>query len=131
MNYALVVENNAITCTDTSAILTSLGYLVTPTFNLRKALHAVQMLQFDLIVTWTVVNPDDRRALTGELKRHSPDAVLILIKDSAAGSSLADRFDGVDAVLYRPFTAQDVKSIVESRDGRMRLQDERRKRMSG
>lgn len=114
MNYALVVENNAISCNNTSAILASLGYLVTPTFNLRKALHAVQMIQFDLIVTWTVVNPNDRRALTGEFRRHSPDAVLILVKDSETTPSSAHDIPGVNAILYRPFTANDVKRVVES-----------------
>lgn len=137
MNYALVVEDNATSCNNTSAILASLGYLVTPTFNLRKALHAVQMIQFDLIVTWTVVNPGDRRALTGEFRRHSPDAVLILVKDPGTTSSSADNIPGINAILYRPFTANDVKGVVESHvhgiglpTSSLFLEGERRKRIA-
>jgi PleD family two-component response regulator len=114
MKYALVVENNAITCNGTSAILASLGYLVTPTFSLRKALHAVRMIQFDLIVTWTVANPDDRRALTGEFKRHSPHAILILVADGDANPSVNGHLDGIDAVVHRPLTARDIRTVVES-----------------
>jgi len=135
MKYALVVENSALTCNSTSILLASLGYLVTPTFNLRKALHAVQMIQFDLIVTWTVVNPDDRRALSGEFKRHSPDAILILVMDGESGSVLNGNADGIDAVLQRPLTAQDIKTVLESSDNDIVLptlaspmQGERRKR---
>lgn len=137
MNYALVLENDAASCNKTSAILASLGYLVTPTFNLRKALHAVQMIQFDLIVTWTVVNPDDRRALPGEFRRHSPDAILVLVKDPGTTSLSANNIVGVNAILYRPFTADDVKRVVESSVQGIKLptssvfqQGERRKRIA-
>lgn len=137
MNYALVLENNATSCNNTSAILASLGYLITPTFNLRKALHAVQMIQFDLIVTWTVVNPDDRRGLTGEFRRHSPDAIVILVKDFGTTSPSGNNSHVVNAILRRPFTADDVKRVVES-DVRgielptssLFLQGERRKRIA-
>ena len=138
MKYALVVENNPVSCNSTSSILTSLGYLVTPTFNLRKALHAVQMIQFDLIVTWTVENADDRRALPGELKRHSRDAVLIWVRDPGSGTTASGKFDGVDAIVHRPFTAQDMRHVIAScTDGvavppmPLRQQEERRGRASG
>jgi DNA-binding response OmpR family regulator len=112
-----------------------MGYLVTPAFSLRKALHAVQMIQFDLIVTWTVVNPDDRRTLTGELKRYSPDAVLILVADPDSSPTANGRVDGVDAVVHRPFTVQDVRTAIDSSRGSAesepapsRSKGERRKR---
>lgn len=114
MKYALVLERSSETCNDTSTVLASLGYLITPVFSPKKALHAAHMIQFDLIVTWTSSIPGDRRSLTGELARCSPDAAVILLADPQSGRTDSN-LDGVSAILYRPFTARDLKAIVEGR----------------
>ncbi|WP_156328247.1 MULTISPECIES: hypothetical protein [unclassified Massilia] len=113
MKYALVLENSTNTCNETSRILASMGYLITPVFSPKKALHAAHMIQFDLIVTCTTTIPDDRRSLTGELARCSPDATLILLAECDAMPA-NDQLDGVNSVLYRPLTAEDIDSVVES-----------------
>lgn len=113
MKYALLLERDPAVCNHTAAVLSSIGYLVTPVFNARKALHAAHMIQFDLIVTWTLTNPGDRRCLSGELKRCAPDALLILVADGEATLSAGSGMAGVNSVLCRPFTTQDVKKVVE------------------
>jgi DNA-binding response OmpR family regulator len=113
MKYALVLEKNSELCNDTTAVLSSMGYLTTPVFNQKKALYAARLIQFDLIITCTAVNPGDRRSLTGELKRCLPEATVLLLADPESGPSAEGSIDGVAAVLYRPLTAQDVRRVLE------------------
>lgn len=113
MKYALVLEKNSALCNETSAVLSSMGYLITPVFNEKKALYAARLIQFDLILTCTAVNPGDRRSLTGELKRCLPDATVVLLADPESGPHIDGNIDGISAVLYRPLTAQAVREILE------------------
>lgn len=113
MKYALVLEQDAARCNKTSNVLSSMGYLVTPVFNPKKALHAVHMIQFDLIVTCTAVNPGDRRSLTGELKRCSPDSILILLADRATGPHFNSHHGGADAILERPLTVPSLNKVLD------------------
>lgn len=112
-----------------------MGYMITPVFNPKKALHAAHMIQFDLIVTCTAVNPGDRRSLTGELKRCSPDSVVVLLADSDLEPHTGAAYEGVSAVLGRPLTALDLKRVINSLDNSDALlpppqegQSERRRR---
>jgi DNA-binding response OmpR family regulator len=114
MKYALILEKNSELCNDTTAILSSMGYLTTPVFNQKKALYAARLIQFDLIITFTDVNPGDRRSLTGELKRCLPEATVILLADPESGPSVDRNIDGIAAVLYRPLTVQAVRDVLES-----------------
>lgn len=114
MKYALILEKNSELCNDTTAVLSSMGYLTTPVFNQKKALYAARLIQFDLIVTFTDINPGDRRSLTGELKRCLPEATVILLADPESGPSVDRNIDGIAAVLYRPLTAQAVRDVLES-----------------
>lgn len=134
MKYALVLEKCTKTCNDTSALLAHLGYLVTPVFSAKKALHAAHMIQFDLIVTWTASMQGDRRSLIGELVRCSPQATLILLADSPGEQDEADA-DGVSAILCRPLAARDLQAVIERGSGGFRMRpppqrhaDERRRR---
>lgn len=112
MKYALVLESCTKTCNETSALLASLGYLITPVFSPKKALHAAHMIQFDLIVTSTASIPGDRRSLTGELARCSPEAVLILLTDAGPGR-INGFAEGVTAVLGRPLSVDALKEVVD------------------
>lgn len=135
MIYALVLEQDSALCNDTSRVISSMGYMITPVFNPKKALHAAHMIQFDLIVTCTAINPGDRRSLTGELKRCSPDSVVVLLADSELASHTDAAYEGVSAVLHRPLSALDLKRVVNSRDNTVEVlpppqqaQSERRRR---
>lgn len=112
MKYALVLESNSETCNNTANLVASMGYLVTPVFSPKKALHAAHMIQFDLIVTCTASIPEDRRSLTGELARCSPDAALILIAESDA-TALNGRIEDVNAIINRPVVVQDLRNAVD------------------
>jgi len=113
MKYALVLEQDSARCNKTSNVLSSMGYLVTPVFNPKKALHAVHMIQFDLIVTCTAVNPGDRRSLTGELKRCSPDSILILLADPKTGPHFNSHCGGANAILERPLTVPSLNNVLD------------------
>lgn len=130
MKYALVLESGTTTCNDTCMLLASLGYLITPVFSPKKALHAAHMIQFDLIVTCSTAIPGDRRSLAAELARCSPEAVVILL-----GEHDFDHVNGISAVLCRPLAAHDVEAAIARGPGSLRMQpalaglaDERRKR---
>ena len=116
MKYALVLESCTKNCNETSMLLASLGYLITPVFKPTKALHAAHMIQFDLILTCTEDLPGDRRSLIGELSRCSPDAVLILVADQEPDELDASP-EGVSAVLYRPLTVDQLKAAIERGSG--------------
>lgn len=114
MKYALVLEKDSALCNNTSSLVSSMGYLITPVFSPKKALHAAHMIQFDLIVTCTAVNPGDRRSLTVELKRCSPEAVVVLVVDPELGPHINDSFDGVNAVLYRPLGIPALQDVIDA-----------------
>jgi CheY-like chemotaxis protein len=133
MKYALVLESNSETCNNTADIVASMGYLVTPVFSPKKALHAAHMIQFDLIVTCTASIPGDRRSLTGELARCSPDALLVFVAEPAL-KAVDGQFLGVNAIINRPVNARDLQDAIDGRDEPLRqlpmpaLARERRKR---
>lgn len=113
MKYALVLESNAETCNDTAKLVASMGYLVTPVFSAKKALHAAHMIQFDLILTCTASIPGDRRSLTGELARCSPDAVLLFVADEEF-NTVAGQFDAVNGIINRPVIVKDLKNAIDN-----------------
>ena len=112
MRYALVLESNSETCNDMANLVASMGYLVTPVFNPNKALHAAHMIQFDLIVTCTADMTGDRRSLTGELARCSPDAVLIFVAEPDA-DPVNLQLEGVNAIIKRPVVAEELRNAVD------------------
>ena len=114
MKYALVLEKDTARCNRTSNVVSSMGYLTTPVFNPKKALHAVHMIQFDLIVTCTAVNPGDRRSLIGEMKRCSPDAIVILLADPETGPHFISNFDGATAILESPLTVPSLRNVLDT-----------------
>jgi len=111
MKYALVLERDSETCSETASLVASMGYLVTPVFSPKKALHAAHMIQFDLIVTCTAVIPADRRSLTGELARCSPDAVLVFVEDAETGVSIG-QIEGVNQIIKRPVVIRDLQNAI-------------------
>lgn len=112
MRYALVLESSSETCNHTAGIVATMGYLVTPVFSPKKALHAAHMIQFDLIVTCTTSIPGDRRSLTGELARCSPDALLILTAEPGS-DAMQGQFEGVNAIVDRPVTAKGLREAID------------------
>ena len=119
MKYALVLESNSETCNNTAELVASMGYLVTPVFSPKKALHAAHMIQFDLIVTCTASIPGDRRSLTGELARCSPDALLVFVAEPEL-KAIDGQFLGVNAIINRPVNARDLQHAIDCRDEPLR-----------
>lgn len=122
MKHALVLGSTSQMCNEVAAVLGAHGFQVTPLFNAKKALNVARIVPFDLIVTCTTLNPDDRRSLTGEFKRCSPDAFIVLLADPASDMPGRTRRDGVDETLALPVTRQALhRALGAARGGRRAL----------
>lgn len=114
MRHALVLEKDSTSSEQTSRLLRSLGYVTAPVRSPDEALNVASAIKFDVIVTCTAKNPDDRRALTGELKRAAPEAAIILIAEPEdTGGQAAIKCPGVSAVINRPPSAKMLRQIVD------------------
>lgn len=72
-------------------------------------------IRFGVIVTATPTQANDRRALTGELKRMAPEAAVVLIAESEEESVEARQrsYAGLSAVLSRPTMADSLRRVIE------------------
>jgi DNA-binding NtrC family response regulator len=114
MKHALILEKDATSSGTTARLLSSLGYMTAPVRTPEEALNVASAIRFDVIVTCTAKRMNDRRALTGELKRVSPKAAVILIAERGdVGNSSAWNSPGVSGVIERPASAKVIRQIVE------------------
>jgi CheY-like chemotaxis protein len=110
MRCALLIEHDPIACGDIAALLKSLGYIVATTDSPRAALNTAQTVRFDLIVTYTTFNADDRRSFIGELTRLAPQAPVILLLDDK--SHVASNYTGCSAILHKPVTLRSLRRVI-------------------
>ncbi len=111
MRCALLIEHDPVARGDIAALLTSLGYIVATTDSPRAALNTAQAVRFDLILTYTTFNADDRRSVVGEMTRLAPQAPVILLLDEK--SHVASHYTGCSAVLYKPVTLRSLRRVIE------------------
>jgi CheY-like chemotaxis protein len=110
MKCALLVEHDPLACGEIAALLKSLGYIVATTDSPRAALNTAQTLRFDLILTYTTFNADDRRSFIGEVSRLAPQApVVLLLDDDSQVPTQAGRI----AVLTKPVTLRALRRVIE------------------
>jgi CheY-like chemotaxis protein len=110
MKCALLVEHDPLACGEIAALLKSLGYIVATTDSPRAALNTAQTLRFDLILTYTTFNADDRRSFIGEISRLAPQApVVLLLDDDSQVPTQAGRI----AVLTKPVTLRALRRVIE------------------
>jgi DNA-binding NtrC family response regulator len=115
MRQALILEKDAGSSASTSQLLRSLGYVTALVHTPHQALNVASLIRFDVIVTYTSKTPDERRSLTGELKRAAPEAAVILIteRDNVTSEVHPSICPGVSAVIKRPPSAKLLRQIVE------------------
>jgi DNA-binding NarL/FixJ family response regulator len=115
MKAALVLEKDPVSTKKTSQILRTLGYLPAPVRTAEEALAVASAISFDVIVTSTPIKPNDRRALTGELKRMAPEAAVVLIAESDEEHLEARQrsYTGLSAVLTRRTMADGLRRVVQ------------------
>jgi CheY-like chemotaxis protein len=115
MKAALVLEKDPASAEKTSRILKTLGYLPAAVSTAEEALAVVKAISFRVIVTSISNKANDRRALTGELKRMAPDAAVVLIAESEEeyGKARQHSNTGLSAVLNRQTMANGLRRIVE------------------
>ncbi|WP_162600570.1 MULTISPECIES: response regulator [unclassified Massilia] len=111
MRSALLVEHDPVACSEISTLLKSLGYIVATTDNPRAALNTAQTVRFDLVLTYTTFNADDRRSFIGEITRLLPQAPVILLLDE---QSQAPHYHArLSTVLTKPVTLRSLRRVIE------------------
>lgn len=115
MKTALVLEKDPVSTQRTSQLLRTLGYLPAPVRTADEALNVASAISFDVIVTYTSIKPNDRRALTGELKRSAPEAAVVLVAESDEEHAEARKrpYAGLSAVLTRRTMAEGLRRVVQ------------------
>jgi len=110
MKHALILEKDSDSARKIVRVLGWLGYTSAPAKTPDQAMNAVSAIKFDLIITCAAKSAHERRALTGELKRLAPEAVVILVRDTGEHVS---HCPGISAVIERPPSYDVLRSIVE------------------
>lgn len=111
MKCALLVEHDQFACEEIAALLKSLGYIVATTDSPRAALNTAYTVRFDLILTYTTHNADDRRSFLGEITRLAPQAPVVLLLDDE--TQISPYQAGRIAVLSKPVTLRSLRRVVE------------------
>jgi CheY-like chemotaxis protein len=111
MKCALLVEHNPADREKIAALLKSRGYIVATTDSPRAALNTAQTVRFDLILTYTTFNADDRRSFLGEITRLAPQAPVVLLLDDE--SQVPHYHAGRIAVLTKPVTLRALRRVIE------------------
>jgi DNA-binding response OmpR family regulator len=111
MKCALLVEHDPLACGEIAALLKSLGYIVATTDSPRAALNTAYTVRFDLILTYTTHNADDRRSFLGEISRLAPQAPVVLLLDDE--SQVTHAHAGHVAVLTKPVTLRSLRRVIE------------------
>lgn len=119
MKHALVLEKDARSCARLSELLRHLGYTAATVRTAFEALEVTSAIKVEVIVTYTCRIPNDRRALTGELKRAAPEAALILIgeNDGSDIEAAAGNCPGLSAIVTRPTSVDILRSIIALQGG--------------
>lgn len=114
MGHALVLEIDSESCTQIADLLRSLGYTAAPVRTPYEAIEVASALKIDVVVTYTCQIPNDRRALTGELRRAAPEAAVILIGegDTSQIEATAGSCPGLSAVVTRPISIAVLRDII-------------------
>jgi len=111
MKSAMLLEYDADTRGQLGTMLKSLGYVVAAPTSAQGALHTAQAIRFDVVLTCTEFNADDRRAFMGELGRLAPGATMIHLLD--ADSSGAGYHDRNSALLFKPVTLRSLRRVID------------------
>jgi DNA-binding NtrC family response regulator len=111
MRCALLVEHDPVACGEIAALLKSLGYLVATTDSPRAALNTAQTVRFDLVLTYTSFNADDRRSFLGEITRLAPESSVVLLLDD--DSYVPHYHAGRITVLAKPVTLRGLRRVIE------------------
>ena len=111
MKCALLVEHDPVTCGRIAALLKSLGYIVATTDSPRAALNTAQTVRFNLVLTYTTFNADDRRSFLGEITRFAPKAPVVLLLDD--DTQVPHYHAGRIAVLTKPVTLRGLRRVIE------------------
>jgi CheY-like chemotaxis protein len=111
MRCALLVEHDPVACREISALLKSLGYIVATTDSPRAALNTAQTVRFDLVLTYTTFNADDRRSFIGEITRLAPQAPVILLLDEQG--HIPHYHAGRSTVLAKPVSLRSLRRVID------------------
>lgn len=111
MKCALLVEHDPINREHTTGLLKTFGFVVAATDNSQTALHTVQTVRVDVVLTDTAFNTHDRRSFIGELGRLAPAAPVVLMSEVTAGIPIYH--DGCTAVVTKPVGARALRRLLD------------------
>jgi CheY-like chemotaxis protein len=110
MKSALLLEYDPGTRRQLSTLLETLGCIVAQAPSPQAALHTLQTVRFDLVLTCTAFNADDRRSFIGEMARLAPRAVIVFLVD---GEGIrAGYHDRNAALLFKPVTLKALRRVI-------------------
>ena len=111
MRCALLLDHDTTSRDRVAGLLAARGYVVAAADSAQAALHTAHTVRFDVVLTDTAFNVDDRRSFVGELGRLAPAAPVVLLADSAAAIPIYH--DGCGAVLTKPVTGRALRRVLE------------------
>jgi DNA-binding NarL/FixJ family response regulator len=110
MKSALLLEYDPGTRGQITTLLETLGYIVAQAPSPQAALHTLQTVRFDVVLTCTAFNADDRRSFIGELGRLAPGAAIVFLVDGEA--MRAGYHDRSAALLFKPVTLRALRRVI-------------------
>jgi CheY-like chemotaxis protein len=110
MKCALLLERDPAARRDIAAQLRTLGYIVANVDTPAMAVNAAHALRYDLILTDTTFNMDDRRSFLGELERLAPHAPVVLLSTGERQAHFEHRHL---PVLDKPVTLRALRRVIE------------------
>jgi DNA-binding NarL/FixJ family response regulator len=85
--------------------------MVAATDSPRAALNTAQTVRFDVVLTYTVFNADDRRSFIGEITRLAPQAPVILLLDD--DTQVPYYHAECSGVLGKPVSVRSLRRVIE------------------
>jgi DNA-binding NarL/FixJ family response regulator len=124
MKVALILESNRDERDKLVLILRWLGFVPTPVSTPDEAINVANAINCNVIVTSTAIKPNDRRALTSELKRLAPESALVFVADEEDEYEKvkAGGYPCISAVAMRPTTMDELKEVIQSGGQALRVE---------
>jgi CheY-like chemotaxis protein len=114
MKCALLLERDPAARRDITALLRSMNYIVANVDSPAMAINAAHALRYDLMLTDTTFNLNDRRSFLGEMARLAPGVPIVLLNEADRPLVAAHRHC---PVLDKPVTLRALRRIVDSGNG--------------
>ena len=112
-NVVLIVEDDAISLKNLRHILSKEGYKVYTASNGENALHQMEKIHFDLVLTDLVMDAVDGLQVLARAKEQDPETQVIVMTGYASVSTAIEAMkQKAFHYLQKPFNPDEVRHIV-------------------